>query len=71
MYYQHFYYFQDSVRLHSEYNVEALVWCLVLGFFLLRFMTLGTKINRKYRNLSVLITEQVSSTKTYQTFLPA
>jgi hypothetical protein len=48
------------VRLHSEYNLEALVWCLVLGVFLLRFMTLGTKINRKYRNLSVLITEQVS-----------
>ncbi|PSN35042.1 hypothetical protein C0J52_15398 [Blattella germanica] len=48
----------DSVRLHSEYNLEALVWCLVLGIFLLRFMTLGTKINRKYRNLSVLITEQ-------------
>jgi hypothetical protein len=47
------------VRLHSEYNLEALVWCLVLGVFLLRFMTLGTKINRKYRNLSVLITEQV------------
>jgi hypothetical protein len=52
---------QDSVRLHSEYNLEALVWCLVLGVFLLRFMTLGTKINRKYRNLSVLITEQVWS----------
>nr|XP_018901174.1 PREDICTED: putative homeodomain transcription factor isoform X2 [Bemisia tabaci] len=51
---------KDSVRLHSEYNVEALVWCLVLGFFLLRFMTLGTKINRKYRNLSVLITEQIN-----------
>jgi len=50
---------QDSVRLHLEYNLEALVWCLVLGVFLLRFMTLGTKINRKYRNLSVLITEQV------------
>ncbi|KAJ4432268.1 hypothetical protein ANN_20885, partial [Periplaneta americana] len=50
----------DSVRLHSEYNLEALVWCLVLGVFLLRFMTLGTKINRKYRNLSVLITEQIN-----------
>lgn len=51
---------KDSVRLHSEYNLEALVWCLVLGVFLLRFMTLGTKINRKYRNLSVLITEQIN-----------
>jgi predicted secreted protein len=51
---------KDSVRLHLEYNLEALVWCLVLGVFLLRFMTLGTKINRKYRNLSVLITEQIN-----------
>ncbi|XP_075215906.1 putative homeodomain transcription factor isoform X2 [Lycorma delicatula] len=51
---------KDSVRLHVEYNVEALAWCIVLGFFLLRFMTLGDKINRKYRNLSVLITEQIN-----------
>lgn len=51
---------KDSVRLHAEYNVEALAWCLVLGFFLLRFMTLGTKINSKYHNLSVLITEQIN-----------
>lgn len=50
---------QDSFRLHSTINVEALVWCLMLGVFLLRFMTLGTKINHKYRNMSVLITEQV------------
>lgn len=27
---------------------------------LLRFITLGTKINKKYRNLSVLITEQIN-----------
>lgn len=52
-------FFQDSVRLHSEYNLEALVWCLVLGIYLLRFMTLGNKTNRKYKNLSVLLTEQV------------
>lgn len=51
---------KDSIRLHVEYNVEALAWCIVLGFFLLRFMTLGDKINRKYRNLSVLITEQIN-----------
>uniref|UniRef100_A0A1B6D162 PHTF1/2 N-terminal domain-containing protein n=1 Tax=Clastoptera arizonana TaxID=38151 RepID=A0A1B6D162_9HEMI len=51
---------KDSERLHSEYNVEALAWCLVLGFSLLRFMTLGTKINRKYCNLSTIITEQIN-----------
>ncbi|KAL0274911.1 UNVERIFIED_CONTAM: hypothetical protein PYX00_002933 [Menopon gallinae] len=51
---------KDSVRLHSEYNLEALVWCLVLGVYILRFMTLGNKTNRKYRNLSVLLTEQIN-----------
>ena len=51
---------QESQYLHqSLYNLEVLCWCLVLGVFLLRFMTLGSKINKKYRNLSVLITEQV------------
>ncbi|KAK3583171.1 hypothetical protein CHS0354_025686 [Potamilus streckersoni] len=41
-------------------NWELLVWCLALGVYLLRFMTLGLKINKKYRNLSVLITEQIN-----------
>ncbi|CAH1108072.1 unnamed protein product, partial [Psylliodes chrysocephalus] len=44
----------------SQYYLEALVWCIGLGILLLRFMTLGTKINKKYRNLSVLITEQIN-----------
>ncbi|XP_050393856.1 protein PHTF2 [Patella vulgata] len=41
-------------------NWELIVWCLCLGVYLLRFMTLGLKINKKYRNLSVLITEQIN-----------
>ena len=40
-------------------NWELVMWCLTLGVYLLRFMTLGTQINKKYRNFSVLITEQV------------
>lgn len=40
-------------------NWELLAWSLALGVYILRFMTLGLKINQKYRNLSVLITEQV------------
>ncbi|XP_060523961.1 protein phtf isoform X2 [Cylas formicarius] len=44
----------------SQYYLEAIVWCLALGIMLLRFMTLGIKINKKYRNLSVLITEQIN-----------
>ena len=33
---------------------------MALGVYLLRFMTLGLRINKKYRNLSVLITEQIN-----------
>ncbi|XP_050297480.1 protein phtf [Anthonomus grandis grandis] len=44
----------------SQYYLEALIWCVALGVMLLRFITLGTKINKKYRNLSVLITEQIN-----------
>lgn len=46
--------------MQSQYNLEALTWSCCLGCFLLRFMTLGTKITRKYRSLSVLITEQIN-----------
>lgn len=51
---------KDLESLHSQYNVEALFWSFSLGIFILRFMTLGTKVNKKYRNLSVLITEQIN-----------
>ncbi|XP_015117165.1 putative homeodomain transcription factor isoform X2 [Diachasma alloeum] len=51
---------KDLGSLHSRSNIEALIWSFVLGIYLLRFMTLGTKINKKYRNLSVLITEQIN-----------
>ncbi|XP_023018004.2 putative homeodomain transcription factor [Leptinotarsa decemlineata] len=50
---------KDTV-FFSQYYLEALIWCIGLGILLLRFMTLGTKINKKYRNLSVLITEQIN-----------
>ena len=32
---------------------------LIVGVFLIRFITLGSDINRKYRNTSILLTEQV------------
>lgn len=52
---------QDSSALQSQYNIEALFWCLGLSCLLLRFMTLATKMNRKYHsNLSILITEQIN-----------
>ncbi|XP_040172922.1 protein phtf isoform X2 [Anopheles arabiensis] len=51
---------KDSVHLHSQFNLEALTWSCAFGTFLLRFMTLGTKINKKYKSVSVLITEQIN-----------
>ncbi|KAL8575034.1 hypothetical protein ACOMHN_063566 [Nucella lapillus] len=41
-------------------NWELVTWCIALGIYMMRFMTLGLKINKKYRNLSVLITEQIN-----------
>lgn len=51
---------KDAEHIHSQLNLEALIWSCALGTFLLRFMTLGTKINKKYRSISVLITEQIN-----------
>ncbi|XP_011498540.1 PREDICTED: putative homeodomain transcription factor [Ceratosolen solmsi marchali] len=51
---------KDLDSLHCHYNIEALFWSFALGIFILRFMTLGTKINKKYRNISILITEQIN-----------
>ncbi|XP_050433253.1 protein PHTF1 isoform X3 [Adelges cooleyi] len=50
---------KDTFSLSSEFHLESSAWCMVLGIYLLRFLTLGTKINKKYRNLSTLITEQM------------
>ncbi|KRT85711.1 hypothetical protein AMK59_1900 [Oryctes borbonicus] len=51
---------KDSITFQSQYNLEALIWSTGLGIYLFRFLTLGTKINKKYRNFSVLITEQIN-----------
>ncbi|XP_017050352.1 LOW QUALITY PROTEIN: protein phtf [Drosophila ficusphila] len=51
---------KDSVHLHTHLTLEALVWSITIGIFLLRFMTLGQKIQHKYRSVSVLITEQIN-----------
>ena len=46
--------------LDHLYNWEMIGWGLLLGFLMLRLITLGSKINKKYRNLSVLLTEQIN-----------
>jgi hypothetical protein len=42
------------------YNWEVTIWCLIFGIFVIRFISLGSEINRKYRNNSVLLTEQIN-----------
>lgn len=51
---------KDSPNLRAQNNMEALIWFTALGMFLLRYMVLGSKINRKYRSISVIITEQIN-----------
>lgn len=38
---------------------DILASTAAVSIFLMRFLTLGTKIAKKYKNVSVLITEQV------------
>nr|XP_054754491.1 protein PHTF1-like isoform X1 [Lytechinus pictus] len=42
------------------YNWEVVAWTFCLSPFLLRFITLGSDINKKFRNTSVLLTEQIN-----------
>nr|XP_015197824.1 PREDICTED: putative homeodomain transcription factor 1 isoform X1 [Lepisosteus oculatus]XP_015197825.1 PREDICTED: putative homeodomain transcription factor 1 isoform X1 [Lepisosteus oculatus]XP_015197826.1 PREDICTED: putative homeodomain transcription factor 1 isoform X1 [Lepisosteus oculatus] len=46
--------------LDSMYNWELLIWESSLVIFLLRLATLGSETNRKYSNMSVLLTEQIN-----------
>ncbi|XP_041978315.1 protein PHTF1 isoform X2 [Aricia agestis] len=41
--------------------LEAMVWSICLGIYLLRLLTLGGNVNRKYRGcLSAILTEQIN-----------
>ncbi|XP_043572281.1 putative homeodomain transcription factor 1 isoform X2 [Chiloscyllium plagiosum] len=46
--------------LDSLYNWELLIWGAALAIFLLRLVTLGSEISRKYNNVSILLTEQIN-----------
>lgn len=39
---------------------ELVSWCGAVSFYLLRFMVLGSRINERYRDTSVLLTEQIN-----------
>ena len=51
---------EDEMSQVTDVNCEVLAWCIAMAVFLIRFMTLASKINQKYRNLSVLLTEQIN-----------
>jgi len=45
----------------SLFNWQLVVWCLCIWTYMLRFMTIGFRINKKYRNcMSMVITEQIN-----------
>ncbi|KPJ08118.1 Putative homeodomain transcription factor [Papilio machaon] len=54
-------YLRDSVTLECGWLLEAMVWSCGLGIHLLRLLTLGSNVNRKYRGcLSAILTEQIN-----------
>jgi len=52
----------DSVDHFLSYFIswELSAWSILLGTFLIRFISLGSEINRKYRNQSILLIEQIN-----------
>ncbi|KAM3838928.1 protein PHTF1 [Vipera latastei] len=46
--------------LSAAYNWEFLIWETALLLFLLRLASLGSDTNKKYSNISILLTEQIN-----------
>ncbi|XP_054420704.1 protein PHTF1 [Pteronotus mesoamericanus] len=46
--------------LNDAYNWELLIWETALLLFLLRLVSLGSETNKKYSNVSILLTEQIN-----------
>lgn len=46
--------------LNDVYNWEFLIWETALLLFLLRLASLGSETNKKYSNVSILLTEQIN-----------
>ncbi|XP_069933947.1 protein PHTF1 isoform X5 [Oryctolagus cuniculus] len=46
--------------LNDAYNWELLIWETALLLFLLRLASLGSETNKKYSNVSILLTEQIN-----------
>ncbi|CAM9147322.1 unnamed protein product [Scytosiphon promiscuus] len=51
---------RETRFLSTVVHWELLVWCCFISFFLLRYLTLGSNTNNRYRDTSVLLTEQIN-----------
>ncbi|CAI5727514.1 unnamed protein product [Peronospora effusa] len=49
-----------SLSPESIIGIEVAIWCMLSSVFMLRFMMLGSNINKKYQNTSLLLTEQMN-----------
>ncbi|KAE8896790.1 hypothetical protein PF005_g6338 [Phytophthora fragariae] len=49
-----------SLSSESIIHIEVAIWCMLSTVFMLRFMMLGSNINKKYQNTSLLLTEQMN-----------
>ncbi|CCI49665.1 unnamed protein product [Albugo candida] len=52
--------FSGGLLSQSLIHIEVTVWCSLTSVFMLRFMMLGSRINKKYQNTSLLLTEQMN-----------
>lgn len=50
----------SSLSHESIIHIEVAIWCMLSSVFMLRFMMLGSNINKKYQNTSLLLTEQMN-----------
>ena len=48
------------LEMYSLFHVQVTTWFLVSSVYLLRFLMLGSNINKKYQNTSLLLTEQMN-----------
>ncbi|XP_049868773.1 protein PHTF2 isoform X2 [Pectinophora gossypiella] len=52
---------RESITLECGWLLEAMVWSICLGIYLMRLLTLGSNVNKKYRGcLSAILTEQIN-----------
>jgi len=51
---------EDPILTFNKTNVEVICYGLFVGAFIIRFITLSARINQKYMNLTVLLTEQIN-----------